>query len=120
MDVRNWEFLDDTLASLGAIEKDLSSSGFAEKIAYTAFFWSLIQYHDSEEAGAFRASTLSLPDYLTPANRAKVEHISHVLDAWMQTQDPGAHPAYAKLRSVVEIGLQATTHPIFDPRGPRG
>jgi hypothetical protein len=116
MDVRNWDFLDRRLAELGSLGNDLKSSGFAEKIALTAFFWTLIQYHDSGNDVSFRKGAISLPDYLTPFNREKVEAVSRLLDTWMAGQDPAAHPRYADLRRAVDIGLQATTHPLFDPR----
>jgi hypothetical protein len=116
VDVRNWDFLDKRLAEMGSLGSDLKSSGFAEKIAFTAFFWTLIQYHEAEDEIGFRTGAISLPDYLTPFNREKVETVSRILDAWMSEQDASAHPRYADLRRVVDIGLQATTHPLFGPR----
>ncbi len=116
MDVRNWEFLDKRLAELGSISHELSGSGFAAKIAYTAFFWTLLQYHQSEDEAGFHKGAMSLPDYLTPANRTYIETISRELDAWMATQDPADHPRFPDLRAAVDIGLQAATHPLFEPR----
>jgi hypothetical protein len=116
MDVRNWEFLDRRLAELGSLGEDLRASGFAEKIALTAFFWTLIQYHEATSESAFRTGAMSLPDYLTPQNRETVEAISRTLEDWMKVQDAEAHARYASLRQVVDIGLQATTHPLLEPR----
>ncbi len=101
---------------MGSLGSDLKSSGFAEKIAFTAFFWTLIQYHEAEDDTGFRAGAISLPDYLTSFNREKVEAVSRILDEWMKEQDASAHPRYADLRRVVDIGLQASTHPLFGPR----
>ncbi len=116
MDVRNWDFLDKRLAELGSISRELSGSGFAAKIAYTAFFWTLLQYHQSQDEAGFHKGAMSLPDHLTPENLARIERISHELDAWMATQDPAAHPRFADLRAAVDLGLQATSHPLFEPR----
>jgi hypothetical protein len=116
MDVRNWDFLERRLAELGSLGNDLKSSGFAEKIALTAFFWTLIQYQDSSDEKMFRAGAISLPDYLTSFNRERVEAICRVLDEWLKAQDADAHPCYADLRRVVDVGLHATTHPLFEPR----
>jgi hypothetical protein len=115
MDVRNWDFLEKRLAELGSLGDDLKSSGFAEKIALTAFFWTLLQYYESSDDKMFRAGAMSLPDYLTSFNRAKVEAVSRVLDEWLKEQD-ASHPHYADLRRVVDVGLRATSHPLFDPR----
>jgi hypothetical protein len=115
MDVRNWDFLDKRLAELGSLGNDLKSSGVAEKIALTAFFWTLIQYQDSSDEKALGAGAISLPDYLTSFNRERVEVISRVLDEWLKEQD-ASHPHYADLRRVVDVGLRAKTHPLFDPR----
>ncbi|MBN1563928.1 MAG: hypothetical protein JXA10_08815 [Anaerolineae bacterium] len=116
MDVRNWDFLEKRLDELGTISSDFSRSGFAEKIAYTAFFWMLIQYHASENDMVFKAGAMSLPDHLTPGNLEQIETISQELDAWLADQDEDAHPRYADLRRVIDMGLQATTHPLFTPR----
>lgn len=116
MDVRNWDFLDKRLAELGTISDDFASSGFAEKIAFTAFFWMLLQYDQSEDESAFKAGAMSLPDHLTPANLARIEDICAVLDLWLAAQDAAAHPHYHDLRKAVDLGLQATTHPLFEPR----
>ncbi len=120
MDVRNWAFLEKRLDELGAIRGELSGGGFAEQIAFTAFFWTLIQFSASENEDLFRAGAMSLPDYLTPANRKTIESICHTLDAWLVDQAPDSHPRYADLRAVVEIGKQATIHPLFEPRKLRG
>lgn len=117
MDVRDWNFLEKRLAELGSLGDDLKSSGVAEKIALTAFFWTLIQYHESGDETMFRAGAMSLPDHLTPLNRERVEQISRVLDEWLKGQDASAHPCYADLRRVIDVGLHATTHPVFEPRG---
>lgn len=116
MDVRNWEFLSDQLSQFDAISKELSGSGVADKIAYTAFFWTLIQYHESDGEIDYSRGAMSLPDHLTPGQRATIEHISALLDAWLKSQAADSHPQYASLRRIVDIGLQATTAPIFDPR----
>jgi hypothetical protein len=116
MDVRNWNFLDKRLRELGLISSDFSSSGFAEKIAFTAFFWTLIQYHHSQDEMAFRAGAMSLPDHLTSGNLEQIETISSLLDEWLAGQAEDAHPHYADLRKVIDLGLQATTHPLFTPR----
>ncbi len=116
MDVRNWAFLEKRLNELGTIKGELSSGGFAEQIAFTAFFWTLIQFNASDSEEMFRAGAMSLPDYLTPANRQTIESICHTLGAWLDEQPPDSHPRYADLRAVVEIGKQATTHPLFEPR----
>lgn len=116
MDVRNWEFLERRLAELGTMSDELSGSGQAQKIAFTAFFWTLIQFQDSETDENYKVGAMSLPDYLTPANREKIERICQLLDTWLTGQDKDAHPRYAALRKAVDIGLQATTHPLFEPR----
>jgi hypothetical protein len=116
MDVRNWEFLEQRLAELGSLGQELKGSGFAEKIALTAFFWTLIQYHEAEDDKIFQAGAMSLPDYLTPANRAKVEAICRVLDEWIKSEAVEDHPRFAELRRTIDIGLQATTHPLLEPR----
>lgn len=115
MDVRNWHFLSKQLDQLGAISDELTHSGFAEKIAYTAFFWTLIQYHTNDDPEAYAQGAMSLPDHLTPGNRMTIEDICRLLDTWLGEQDPG-HPDYEKLRRVIDIGLQASTTPILDPR----
>jgi len=120
MDVRNWTFLEKRLDELGTIKGELSSGGYAEKIAYTAFFWTLIQYHISEDDTMFRAGAMSLPDYLTPANRETIETICNALSDWLAEQPPDSHPRIADLRAVLDVGMQATTHPMFDPRTRRG
>ena len=58
---------------------------------------------------------MSLPDHLTPANRQKIEAMCRTLEQWLREQDPASHPRYADLYKVVHLGLQATTHPLFDP-----
>jgi hypothetical protein len=120
MDVRNWAFLEKRLNELGTIKGELSSGGFAEQIAYTAFFWTLLQFYSSDDEDRFRAGAMSLPDYLTPANRKTIETICHSLEAWLATQPPDSHPQIANLRAVIEIGKQATIHPLFEPRKFRG
>lgn len=119
MDVRNWDFLSKQLAQLGAISHELSHSGFAEKIAYTAFFWTLIQYHTSDDPEAYTKGAMSLPDHLTPANRATIEEICRLLDEWLATQEPDSHPDYETLRRVIDMGLQASTLSFLDPRSLR-
>jgi hypothetical protein len=120
MDVRNWDFLNKRLEEMGSLGSDLKSSGFAEKIAFTAFFWTLIQYYEAEDDIGFRTGAISLPDYLTPFNREKVAAVSRILDEWLNEQDASAHPHYDDLRRVVDIGSQATTHPLFGPRQYKG
>lgn len=116
MDVRNWEFLDKRLAELGTISEDFARSGFAQQIAFTAFFWMLLQYDAAEDDTAFKAGAMSLPDHLTLGNRARIEEICEVLDPWIAEQDADAHPRLDDLRTVIEIGSQATQHPAFEPR----
>jgi hypothetical protein len=113
MDVRNWEFLDKQLAQLGDISRELAGSGTADKIAYTAFFWILITYHISDDENIFQAGAMSLPDYLTPAYRTKIESLCEELDTWLRGQDVTAHPNAEVLRQAINLGLQATTHPLF-------
>lgn len=112
MDVRNWDFLGKQLAQLGDISRELAGSGSADKIAYTAFFWVLISYHESAEEKIFQAGAMSLPDQLTQAHRAKIETISRLLDDWLRDQ-PADHPHAAALHQALQLGLQATTHPLF-------
>jgi hypothetical protein len=116
MDVRNWDFLSTQLDQLGAISSELSRSGFAEKIAYTAFFWTLIQYHTSDDPEDYVKGAMSLPDHLTPGNRTTIEDICRLLDEWLNTQEPDSHPQYEKLRRVIDLGLQASTLSMLDPR----
>jgi hypothetical protein len=116
MDPRNWEFLDKRLAELGTITDELRDVGLGQKIAFTAFFWTLIQYHDSDSEDMFKAGAMSLPDHLTPNNRQKIEDICQILDEWLAGQAPDSHPRYADLRRALDLGLQATTHPLFEPR----
>ncbi|MBI5958819.1 MAG: hypothetical protein HY866_08795 [Chloroflexi bacterium] len=113
MDVRNWEFLDKQLAQLGDISRELAGSGIADKIAYTAFFWVLITYHASADDKIFQAGAMSLPDHLTPTHRTKIEAICADLDTWLRRQDVTDHPQAAALRQAIDLGLQATTHPLF-------
>jgi hypothetical protein len=115
MDVRDWKFLEKQLDELGSISQELAQSGFAEKIAYTAFFWTLLSYYESADERAFKAGAMSLPDHLTPNNRQKIETMCGALDQWLCAQDPASHPRSADLARVVHLGLQATTHPLFDP-----
>jgi hypothetical protein len=114
MDVRNWEFLANALKNLETIEKELSSSLAGKRIAYTAFFWSLIQYHDSDDEDNYKIGAMSLPDHMTPGNRERIEQIAQELDAWLQTQASDAHPDYEALQKVIAIGLQASSHPVFE------
>ncbi len=119
MDVRNWDFLAQQLDQFTAINNELAGSGYGEKIAFTAFFWTLIQYHQSDEGGDYTRAAMSLPDHLLPVHRQTVEAISALLDDWLNDQDPESHPQVDELRRVVDVGLHATTSPIFDPRSSR-
>jgi hypothetical protein len=119
MDVRNWEFLAPQLDQFTAISNELASSGSGERIAYTAFFWTLLQYHGSDEGGDYTRAAMSLPDHLLQGHRETVEAISADLDKWLRAQSPDSHPQYTDLRRVVDVGLQATTSPIFEPRSSR-